>query len=167
MAARSSPRVALDANILIAGIRFPRWPYEVVRAAVMHRFRLVLPDQVVEEARRHLTSGQQTALELILILSEYEPVQMPPLEALEGNADLVRSKKDVPIALALLGAEVDIFVTNDRDFTDRGATSPKFAEQVRVLLAAVFLRDILGWTPDRLEAIRYRTWDEFYPVFPT
>ena len=51
--------VGLDANILIAGVRVPRWPYEVMRAVMHPRFRVLLPQQVVSEAQRHLT--QQVA----------------------------------------------------------------------------------------------------------
>lgn len=29
-----------------------------------------------------------------------------------------------------------------------------------VLLAGTFLREVMGWTSEELEAIRHRTWDE-------
>ncbi len=76
------------------------------------------------------------------------------------NLDLVRSEKDVPIAVALLDGDVAVFVTSDRDFTDPGATAEHFRERVRVMLPAVFLRDIVGWSSEALEAIRHRTWDD-------
>ena len=47
-------RVALDANVLIAGVHLPRWPHEVMRAALGDFFDVALPGQVIEEARRHL-----------------------------------------------------------------------------------------------------------------
>ncbi len=56
--------------------------------------------------------------------------------------------------------EADIFVTNDRDFTDLAATAQRFRRQINVMLAAVFLRDVLGWSPEALEAIRNRTWED-------
>ena len=40
-----SLRVALDANVLIAGVRLPRWPFEVMRAATRGLFDLVLPER--------------------------------------------------------------------------------------------------------------------------
>ena len=85
---------------------------------------------------------------------------MPLLDAVRRDVDLVRSEKDVPIALALLAGEVDIFVTSDRDFIDSDATAQRFREQVRVMLPAVFLREVLGWKSDALEAIRNRTWQD-------
>jgi hypothetical protein len=86
---------------------------------------------------------------------------MPSREQVQAHLDLVRSEKDVPIAVALLiGGGVDFFVTNDRDFTDRGATAERFTGRVRVMLTGVFLRDVLGWSPEALESIRNRRWEE-------
>ena len=85
---------------------------------------------------------------------------MPPRDDVAANLDLVRSENDVPIALALLESHVDIFVTNDRDFTDPGATAERFSRQVQTMLAAVFLRNVLGWSSEALEGIRNRNWDD-------
>lgn len=89
---------------------------------------------------------------------------MPKEGIVRQNRDLVRSEKDIPIAIALLDGEVDIFVTNDRDFTDLGATTERFRRRVRVMLNAVFLRDVLGWSSEQREAIRARTWSEIAKV---
>jgi predicted nucleic acid-binding protein len=154
-------RVALDANVLIAGVRLPRWPYEVMRAAVAGHFDVVLPEQVIEEARRNLkVPAWAELLDYFLDASRYEEVAMPPAHIVRRNHELVRSEKDVPIALALLIGDVDIFVTNDRDFTDADATARSFRERVRVMLSAVFLREVLGWEAEDLEAIRNRTWKD-------
>jgi predicted nucleic acid-binding protein len=154
-------RVALDANVLIAGIWSPRWPYEVMRSALQGLFDVVLPEQVVAEVRRHLTHPtQEAAFDSFLASSSYEELAMPPREDVAANLDLVRSEKDVPIALALLENHVDIFVTNDRDFTDPGAAAERFTLQVQTMLAAVFLRDVLGWSSEALEGIRNRDWDD-------
>ena len=145
-------RVALDANVLIAGIRLPRWPYEVMLAALGGFFDLALPSQVVVEAARHLTHpSQSAALESFLEGDEVlQPGDAAPAEVRQ-NSDLVRSLKDVPIALALIAGDVDIFVSNDRDFTEPAATAEHFRRRVRVMLPAVFLRDVLGWSSDALE----------------
>ncbi len=74
-------QVGLDANVLIAGMRLPRWPYEVMRAAMGGLFDLVLPEQVVIEARRHLNHpAQLAALEAFLSGAAYEELAMPPRE---------------------------------------------------------------------------------------
>ena len=125
-------RVALDANVLIAGIRLPRWPHEVMRAALGGFFDVALPAQVIVEAGRHLTQPAQTAaLRFFLTASGLEELPMPPASELSRNWDLVRSERDVPIALALLKGEVDILVTSDRDFTEQAATAERFRNRVR------------------------------------
>lgn len=152
-------RVALDANVLIAGIRLPRWPHEVMRASLGDFFDLVLPAQVIVEAGRHLIAPAQTeALRFFLDSSPYQELPMPSPVEVRRNLDLVRSEKDVPIAVALLHGEVDTFVSSDRDFTDPTATAERFRTRLRVMLPAVFLRDVLGWSSEALEAIRTRTW---------
>lgn len=152
-------RVALDANVLIAGIRLPRWPHEVMRAALAGYFDVALPEQVIAEARRHLeTPAQAEVLNFFLASSGYEELPMPPADLVRQQSDLVRSEKDVPIALTLLAGDVDIFVTNDRDFTDPDSTARRFCDRVRVMLPAVFLREVMGWRAEDLEAIRNRTW---------
>jgi hypothetical protein len=85
---------------------------------------------------------------------------MPPADQVRQHQDLVRSASDVPIALALLAGDVDIFVSTDRDFTDPTATAERFRSRVRVMLPAVILRDVLGWSSEALEAIRNRTWED-------
>jgi predicted nucleic acid-binding protein len=158
-------RVALDANVLIAGVRLPRWPFEVMRAATRGLFDLVLPEQVVVEARRHLPlPAQQGVLDAFLVGSRYEELPMPMADRVTANLDLVRSAKDVPIALALLDGGADVFVSNDRDFTAPDATAKRLNARVRIMLVAVFLRDVLGWSPEALETIRDRRWEDLASV---
>jgi hypothetical protein len=70
---------------------------------------------------------------------------MPSGADVVRNLELVRSEKDVRIALALLQADVPILISSDRDFTDPDATAESLRARVRVLLPAVSLRDVLGW----------------------
>ncbi len=152
-------RVAFDANVIIAGIRLPRWPHEVMRATLTDTFDLILPEQVIVEARRHLPlPSHAVELDRFLFESGCRIVPMPPPDLVAQHHDSVRSEKDVPIALALLASDVEVFVTNDKDFTEPGATAPRFRERIRVMLPAVFLRQVMGWDAEMLEAIRHRTW---------
>jgi predicted nucleic acid-binding protein len=154
-------RVAFDANILIAGIRVPRWPHAVMLAVLNDEFELALPQQVLVEARRNLPHPDQVAvLERYLVVVRYEQLPAPPDEAIQRNLHLVRDETDVPIALALLTGMVDVLVSLDRDFTEPNATLLDFRRQVRVMLPAIFLRDIIGWDSVALEKIRARAWSE-------
>ncbi|HEU0167709.1 MAG TPA: hypothetical protein VFS62_08015 [Chloroflexota bacterium] len=119
----------------------------------------MLTRRVVDEARRHIRDASAEArLEAFLRDSGCEVLPNPPSLWTRGNADLVRSRKDVAIALAFLEARIELLVSGDRDFTDDGATAPRFHQLVRVVLPARFLRDYLHWSSDQLEAIRFRTW---------
>ncbi|MBI2760610.1 MAG: hypothetical protein HYX51_04190 [Chloroflexi bacterium] len=159
--ASDKPRVSIDANVIIAGIGWPRWSFEVLNAIRGDAVDLVLLEQTVAEARRHLPNPTAlAALDRFLSTARHEFVTRPASELIEEHRDLVRDEQDVPIALALLMSSVEIFVTSDRDFTDPGATADRFRTRVRVMLPAVFLRDVMGWTSDELEAVRNRTWDD-------
>jgi predicted nucleic acid-binding protein len=48
-------RVFVDANILIRGITFPRYPYEILRLAARHAIVLVVSPSVLADARRYLS----------------------------------------------------------------------------------------------------------------
>ena len=47
-------RVFADANVLIRGVTFPRYPYEILRLAARHKIILVLSPLVLDDARRYL-----------------------------------------------------------------------------------------------------------------
>ncbi|MFP3897233.1 MAG: hypothetical protein ACLFV5_10430 [Anaerolineales bacterium] len=155
-------RVALDANVLIAGTAFPRWPYEVLRHAAKGDYVLVLSPIVIREARRRIAErfpGYEGQFQDFLDLVDYEEAPLPDEEEVARNRDLVRQKEDVPVALSVIAAEVDYFVTYDRDFTDEDKTTEKVHAAIPgILLPPVFLRDVMGWTSEELEEIRGRNW---------
>ena len=47
-------RVFVDANILIRGISFPRYPYEILRLAARHTIVLAVSPSVLADARHYL-----------------------------------------------------------------------------------------------------------------
>lgn len=156
-------RVMADANILIAGILFPRWFHEFLRHALRGDFALVLPQQVIREATDRMARGtatQQHALTQFLTDCEYELVPDPPPDEVRQHQDLVRDPKDVPIALAAIAAGVDYLVTDDKDLTAQDETTEKLRQRLQVLPVGRFLRESMGWSSADLERIRQRTWRE-------
>lgn len=152
-------RVMVDANVLVAGLGWPRWPYALLQHAVAGDFQLVLSPFVIREARFHLqrlVPAAVPALDEFLVLSEYEAIADPTPEEVVAQHQLVRDPKDVPIALAALQAQVDCLISSDKDFTE----SEQLKQHVPVLLPAVFLREHMGWTSEELEAIRHRKWSD-------
>jgi predicted nucleic acid-binding protein len=92
-------QVMADANILIAGILFPRWFHEFLRHALRGDFKLVLSAQTIREARERVARGtfvQQRALKQFLADCDYELVPDPSRQEVEKNASLVRDPKDIP-----------------------------------------------------------------------
>jgi predicted nucleic acid-binding protein len=158
-------RVAVDANVLIAGIIFPRWPYEVLQHALKGDFTLVLSPLVIREARRRIAlqfPGFEQAFEQFLQATGYEEAPIPSAEEIAQNPHLVRDEKDIPVALSVIKASVDYFVTCDKDFTDKDETTREVRAAIPgIMLPPVFLREVMNWTSDELEQIRHRTWADF------
>lgn len=155
----------LDANVLIAGILWPRWPNAILQHAVRHDLQLVLPQLVIDSVIAHIRAidaRQLGRFERFLADCAVELVEDPARDEVEQNLDLVRDETDVPVALAAINAQVDYFVTYDRDFTDEDTSTAKLRAAIDgILLPPVFLRDVMGWTSEELEAIRYRDWSDF------
>ncbi len=60
--------------------------------------------------------------------------------------------------LSAVGAAVKYLVSEDKDLTEQAASLEPAA--VKILLPGVFLREVLGWTGEQLEAIRKRNWQD-------
>ena len=160
---RSEWRVFVDANILIAGTVWPRWPYEVLQHALKGDFRLVLNPYVIEEARRTLArrfSADMPRFETFLELCPYEVAGMPTGEAITANAYLVRDVSDVPVALAAIEAGVNCLVSEDKDLTIHDETTVELRKLLPVYLSGTFLRELMGWSTEQLEAVRGRRWQD-------
>ncbi len=154
----------VDANVLISGAVWPRWPYELLHHAIAGDFQLVLSPLVIEEARRRVEASfadHAWRLADTLTLTAYEEAPNPTKAEVEAHANLVRDQADIPVALAAIKAGVDVLISRDRDLTDRDESTEKLRQQLNILLPGTFLRKHMGWTSGELEAIRNRTWDDF------
>jgi predicted nucleic acid-binding protein len=166
MAEEKRRRVFVDANVLIRGSTFPRFPYEVLRLAAQHRIVLVLSPSVLDDARNYLAllfPAYLPQFEAYLATALIEMVDDPPLQAVEDNRNLVRDVEDIPIVLAAVQARVDFLVSTDRDLTDENASTERLRRMLvpgRVMKPGAFLTEVMGWSHDELERISRRTWQE-------
>ena len=154
---RNRPRVMVDATVLIAGSGWPRWPREVLLAGLRGEYRLVLCPYVIDQAHRNLARRFPAHLDRFqtaLAQARFELVPDAKPEDVARHSSLVRDRTDVPIALAAINAGVDYLVSEDKDFTVRDETTAVLREHLKVLLSGTFLREVLGWTSEELEAIR-------------
>lgn len=158
-------RVAIDANVLISGIGWPRWQHEVLLHAVRGDFTLVLSPIVLLEARRRITTSFPDLIErfeTILARIDYELAPVPTAEEVASNNGLMRHINDVPVALSVIAAQPDVFLTYDKDFTDENETTQAVRQAIPgIMLPPVFLRDNMGWTSEELERIRKREWKDY------
>lgn len=151
-------RIMVDANVLVAAQYSPRFPYEVMLHAVKEDFKLVVTEDILNEARttvRKLIPDKVDAFkaQIAKAMPELQPSAKP--EEIEINRDLVRDPKDVHVALAAIQAKVDFLITSDKDFTD---PDQPIRQKINILLPGAFLGEHMGWTSERLEAIRKRKW---------
>ncbi len=158
-------RVAIDANVLISGIGWPRWQHEVLLHAVKGDYILVLSPIVLMEARRRIAVSfpdLTERFETILARIDYELAPVPAPEEVAANAGLMRHINDVPVALSVIAAQPDFFLTYDKDFTDENETTWAVRQAIPgIMLPPVFLRDYMGWTSEELEQVRKRDWNDF------
>lgn len=47
--------------------------------------------------------------------------------------------------------------------TARDATTAVLRQKLTVLLSGTFLREVMGWSSERLESIRHRSWKDLGP----
>ena len=142
-------RVMVDANILISGIIWPRWPFEVLQHAIRKDFHLILCEYAITQARVHIQRRFGNYLDQFdefLTFSDFEIVDNPSKELVSQNILLVRDPTDVPIALAAIHSNVDILVSEDKDLTVKESSTKKLHNQLRVMISGTFLREIMGWT---------------------
>ena len=160
---RADLRVMVDANILIAGSLWPRWPYEVLQHALAGDFQLVLSPYVIAQARRFLEKDfpeQAGQLDDLLEAAQCEMAPDPTREQVAARANLVRDASDVPVALAAIQSKVDFLVSEDKDLTVRDASTEALRRELTVLISGTFLREVMGWPSEALEMIRKRSWQD-------
>ncbi|MEK7441672.1 MAG: PIN domain-containing protein [Chloroflexota bacterium] len=156
-------RALADANILFAGSAFPRWPREVLRHAMNGDYQLVLCPIVIKEARRNLQKRypeRVATLDEFLGVVNYELVSDPSLEDINANENLVRDLSDVAVALAAIVAKADYLISEDKDLTVQDESTVELRKQIKVMLSGTFLREVMGWSGEGLEAIRHRKWSD-------
>jgi len=158
--------VFVDANVLIRGVTFPRYPYEVLRLAARRKIVLVLSSLVLNDARRYLAElfpEHLPKLEGFLTTALIEIVPDPTPEQVAAQRDLVRDIKDVPVVLAAARAHVDYLLSTDTDLTDTNKSTEKLRQLIapgRVMKVGAFLNEVMGWSHTRLTAISKRRWND-------
>jgi predicted nucleic acid-binding protein len=159
-------RVFADANVLIRGVTFPRFPYEVLRLAARHEIVLVLSPSVLGDVRYYvgeLFPDHVDKLEAFLATALVEIVDEPTFGEVKANHELVRDIDDVPVVLAAAKAKVDFLVSTDADLTDVDESTGKLRQMLapgKVMRVGSFLNEVMGWSHEALEDISRRRWED-------
>ena len=162
------PRVFLDANVLIRGVTFPRFPYEVLRHAARKEIVAIVCPLVLDSARLYVRErfpDHQGALDALLELLDLEVAPDPLFEEVTAHAGLVRDAKDIPVALAAIGAKAEYLVSTDRDFTDVDDTTAELGRHLKPISVGAFLHEVMGWSHESLSAIERRRWSDLERPF--
>ena len=131
-------RVMLDTNILFSSMYKPDGiPFEAFAKASEMPYRLVLCDQIIDELRRNFNSkfpDKIPVIERFLALAQYDLITLLPDDVEVDAEKSIRDVSDRPIIRAAYKANVDIFVTGDKDFLESSVTHPK------IMTAAEFVQ---------------------------
>jgi putative PIN family toxin of toxin-antitoxin system len=162
------PRAFLDANILIRGVTFPRFPYEVLRHAARKEIVAIVSPLVLDSARLYVRErfpDHQGALEALLEFLDLELSPDPPMAEVAAHAGLVRDPKDIPVALAAIAAKADYLVSTDRDLIDVDDTTVELRGLLKPVSVGAFLHEVMGWSHESLSAIERRRWSDLERPF--
>jgi predicted nucleic acid-binding protein len=111
------------ANILISSVYKPNTnPHRAYLKATYSPYSIVLCDQIIDEFRRFLSTkspSEIAEMERFFVAAHYNLVTL--------------DVTDRPILRAALKAEVDIFVTEDKDFLESTVTHPNILTAVQFL----------------------------------
>lgn len=157
-------RVFIDSNVLISGLVFPRWSYEILKYGEAQEIKIVICSLIVKEVQTRIATTFPDYLDKFnqfITTVNYEIAATPSMNELKKYPHLVRDKKDIPLALAAIKAKVDYLVSNDKDFTSQDNTTEQLREYLQPMQPGTFLKKIMGWTSKELEVVSRRTWQDF------
>ena len=160
---QDTPRVFVDANILIRGLTLPRFPYEILRAGALGKIHLLTSTATLAGARHYIETkfvAHGERLGRFLATGIIEIIDDPPDAEVRANIDLVRDEDDVSVALAAIKARAKYLVSTDPDLTVVDKTTEKLRRQITPIKPGDFLKGFLGWTSKELSRIERRTWKE-------
>lgn len=120
-------RVMLDTNILLSAGLFDKSKLSTLTIRISNEFKIVLSSQIVEELRMVTARkfpGKKKTLENFLRRLNFE-MAFTPNEIDPDIYPKIRDKKDYPILASAIIAEVDVFITGDKDFSVLDLDNPE------------------------------------------
>jgi len=130
-----------DTNILISAILNSHGTPNIAwMKASEPPYTLVLCDQILDELRRifnYKFPSRIPDMERSLSVAHYDLVILTTEDAVVPDEGKIRDVNDRPILRAARKANVDIFVTGDKDFLDSSVTVPKIVTAAQFVQACL------------------------------
>jgi len=120
-------KVMFDTNILLSAGLFDKSRLSTLTVRISNEFKIVLSSQIVEELRMVTARkfpGKKKTLENFLRRLNFE-MAFTPNEIDPDIYPKIRDKKDYPILASAIIAEVDVFITGDKDFSVLDLDNPE------------------------------------------
>ncbi len=120
-------RVMLDTNVLLSAGLFEKLKLSTLTLRISNEFKIVLSSQIIEELRMVTAKKfpeKKKSLENFLRRLNFE-MAFTPNEIDPDIYPKVRDKKDYPILASAIIAEVDFFITGDKDFAVLDLDNPE------------------------------------------
>ena len=111
-------RVMLDTNLLISAGIFAGGRTTNLTLRIADEYTIVLSSRIIDELRTVMDikfPGKKSVLERFLKRLSFETAYTPA-EIDEDIYPKIRDKKDYPILASAIIADVDVFITGDKDF---------------------------------------------------
>lgn len=119
-------RIIIDTNVLISAIIYPASIPGKAVTKVLNNHKLVLCSFIIEELHRILSrkfKNKTEYLEEFLRKVTFELVDTP-IVIDSTRYPAIRDKRDLPILVSAITAEVDMIITGDKDFLVLGIEKP-------------------------------------------
>ncbi|MDR1193729.1 MAG: putative toxin-antitoxin system toxin component, PIN family [Peptococcaceae bacterium] len=108
----------LDTNLLISAGVFVGKRASALTLRIADEYSIVLSSRIIDELWKVMEikfPDKKTSLERFLTRFSYE-ISYTPTEIDEDIYPKIRDKKDYPILASAIIADVDVFITGDKDF---------------------------------------------------
>ncbi|MDO9084967.1 MAG: putative toxin-antitoxin system toxin component, PIN family [Anaerolineaceae bacterium] len=128
-------RIMLDTNVLISLFVFKGKKFEDLFIKVCFQHTLVLSSYIIDELYEVVEKkfpGKSEFLNTFLSRIPFEQVHMPE-DKPDHNLFIIRDDNDDKVLYSAIIADVDIFITGDKDFIDVVLQKPKILTPTQFL----------------------------------
>jgi len=128
-------RVMLDTNVLVSLLVFNSPEFEKLLEQACLKHTLVLSSYIIEELYEVIERkfpGKAPVVDVFLSRIPFE-IERTPEQLPQHNLFKIRDPEDEKVLYSAFSANVDVFITGDKDFTDIHLKKPKIMTPAQFL----------------------------------